>query len=476
MTAQYKHAILLLLDGARPDVLQDEMQKGHLPNLQKLTQNGTNQAMLTCFPSTTGPAYLPYVTGCFPGTCNVPGIRWFDKGRYSKKGWGWGSFRSYCGLEAAFFDKDMHQHIPTAWEVFENPKSINNGVTKGINKKNNLTTTSRFLEFYYAHLTDRWDFIDRATTRRALSVIDKKDFDFLFMVFSSVDELSHRSSPFHKNVREAYHRTDEKVGQLIEHLKKAGIYDDTLFLLFSDHGLSETHNHFDVGPWMEEEKNLKTFYYTNILKFKFDAVSMISGNGMAHLYFEGQKGWGERLSFEELSHKFLLLDELRFTPEVDLVVTQGADSSIHFQTDLGHSQYRVRGDKVFYQFNNQDPLQIFKAGDPRLDQGLTFDEMMAESFDSHYPDVFMQMHQLFKSPRTGDVVLSAKTGNDLREKFEHPLHKASHGAICPEHMKIPLVSNHKFNQKYVRSVDIYPTVLKLMGKDVPEGLDGKSLV
>ena len=78
----FKRAIVVLADGARPDVLNEQMSLGQLPHLARLVERGTNQAMLTCFPSTTGPAYLPYVTGCFPGTCNVPGIRWFDKARY----------------------------------------------------------------------------------------------------------------------------------------------------------------------------------------------------------------------------------------------------------------------------------------------------------------------------------------------------------------------------------------------------------
>ena len=39
---------------------------------------------VSCFPSTTGPAYFPLLAGCTPGRANVPGIRWFDRTRPTK--------------------------------------------------------------------------------------------------------------------------------------------------------------------------------------------------------------------------------------------------------------------------------------------------------------------------------------------------------------------------------------------------------
>ena len=64
----------------------------------------------------------------------------------------------------------------------------------------------------------------------------------------------------------------------------------------------------------------------------------------------------------------------------------------------------------------------------------------------------------------------------MRIKFKHPLHKASHGAICKEHMHVPLIMNYPIHQKYVRSVDVFPTLLKLLGKEIPLGIDGRDLI
>lgn len=474
----FKKCILILADGARPDVLNEELHRGNLPHIAKeFATSNTHKTMITSFPSTTGPAYLPYVTGCFPGTCNIPGIRWFDKIHYAKKGWGFKSFRSYCGLEAMLFDSDMNPKIKTAWEIFENPKSIFNGVTKGIFKKNNLTLKSRLWHYYYSHLTDRWAFIDNAAYKKLKSVIEEKDFDFVFVVLPAIDEYSHRSAPDHPRVRQAYHELDQIIGKTVQDLKTAGLYEETLIAVVSDHGHSETQTHFDIGPWLEKEKNLKTFYYSNIFKFYFDAVSMVSGNGMSHLYFRGEKGWGARKSFEEISHDSILLDELRFRPEVDLVVTEGFDKSIHFQTKRGHGFFRIdEKNLIHYQFDREDPLGIFSTQNLELSHGFDFDKSLELTFDSNYPDVFVQMHQIFKSPRAGDVIVNATKGCDLRIKFEHPEHKSSHGSISPEHMHIPFLLNYPIQKKYIRSVDVFPTILSLMGKEIPQGIDGKSLV
>ena len=62
---------------------------------------------------------------------------------------------------------------------------------------------------------------------------------------------------------------------------------------------------------------------------------------------------------------------------------------------------------------------------------------------SDYPDAIAQIVQLFKSPRCGDIVISAETGYDLRKDYEYPEHKSSHGSLKREHMVVPLIINKK---------------------------------
>lgn len=475
------------MDGSRPDVLQDLLKQGRLPNLQKyLVEKGACESILSVFPSTTGPAYLPFLTGCFPGTCEVPGIRWFDKPTYAKKGWSFKSFRSYVGLETFLLNQDIRSDIQTTFDLFDRPLNYLSGIYRGIQNENNKTRYSRIWYYYYAHLTDRWDFVDRAMTQRVVHQIQTDpDFDFAFIVYPSVDEFAHRSSPFNPRTLKAYEEFDDNIGQIISALKQDGSLDETLMVLVADHGLSETHTHFDVGPYLEKEKNLKTFYYPQILKRNFDAASMVSGNGMVHLSFKTNDGWARRKYFEDFSKEGLFLDELRLRPEVALVATQGEDGAIHVHTYKGHGYYKFENNQIVYQWNHEEPLGLNLSSEDkdRCLVKLSENESIDLSFDSHYPDVFVQLKQLFSTSRSGDVILSAHSGYDFRKKFEVPEHKASHGAICPEHMMIPLVMNHpiqnlksKIGREKIRSVDVFPTMLELMGKKIPDGIDGVSLV
>lgn len=468
----FKRCILILADGARPDVLNQELIKGKLPNIARyLVDKGTQQTILTTFPSTTGPAYLPFLTGCYPGTCNVPGIRWFDREHYGKKGWSFKSFRSYVGLETLLFDHDMNPNVKTAFEIFENPISIFNNIHRGIPKGNNKTKHSRIWYYYYAHLTDHWVFIDRAAQKKVIQSLDENP-DFIFVVYPAIDEYSHRSSPFNPRAIQAYHELDGYVGGIVAHLKTKGWEEDTLIVIVSDHGLSDTKTHFDVGPYLEK-KGMKTFFYTQIFKKNFKAASMISGNAMAHLYFQGAKGWGEKVLFEELSHRGILLDELRYRPEVDLVGSLGADGAIHLQTSQGHGWFKIQNNVVDYSWEQGEPLDL-KLGDNNHCR-MSVEESLQKTWESAYPDVFVQFHQLFLSSRCGDVVLSAKTGFDLRERYEHPEHKSSHGGICPEHMRIPFLMNAPLQREMQRSVNVFPTILKLLDKKIPPGIDGVSV-
>ncbi len=43
-------------------------------------------------------------------------------------------------------------------------------------------------------------------------------------------------------------------------------------------------------------------------------------------------------------------------------------------------------------------------------------------------------------------------------------------------MIVPLVINTKLKKEHVRTVDVFPTILSLLGQPLPENLDGVSLV
>ncbi len=67
---EFKSCIFIMADGARADVFSDLLQRGELPNISKyILEKGSYREAVTVFPSTTGPAYTPYILGKYPGRC-----------------------------------------------------------------------------------------------------------------------------------------------------------------------------------------------------------------------------------------------------------------------------------------------------------------------------------------------------------------------------------------------------------------------
>lgn len=473
----YKRCIMILADGSRPDVFEELSQRGEMPHCDELFRTGGRFSSATSvFPSTTGPAYLPFLTGNYPGSCNLPGIRWFDKKIFGEGKPRFKRYRSYVGFESFFLNHDIELNTPTLFQYFDHPVNIFSATNKGTTFKANKSKHSRIWYWYYAHLTDRWGLVDQAATSKMLQAMDE-DFDFAFVVYPGIDEYSHFSHPHSEKVLGAYRYLDKAIGEMTAKLKKKGMLDETLMVVVSDHGLSQTFDHFGMAAFLEEKK-IKTFYYPKIFKWNFEAASMVSGNGMLHLYFQdkeninGSKGWYGRTPFEKIaSQRPALLDDLLSQEGVDILAGQSQDAAIIVQSKRGKARIQFMENHLTYEVMTSDPF-----GYATLPNTMTSQQALDLTFYSDYPDALMQLCQIFRSSRTGDWVLSASKGWDLRKRFEHPEHKSSHGALIKEHMLIPFYSNAAISEKPVRSVDVFPTVLKLMNKKIPLGIDGVSLI
>ena len=103
-----RKVIFVLLDGSRVDSINKYLEEGHLPNLKSVIENeGSIQNAVSVFPSTTGPAYIPFLMGLYPGNANLPGIRWFDKYKFAQNKSHYNSHRSYVGIESVFLNSDI---------------------------------------------------------------------------------------------------------------------------------------------------------------------------------------------------------------------------------------------------------------------------------------------------------------------------------------------------------------------------------
>jgi predicted AlkP superfamily pyrophosphatase or phosphodiesterase len=244
-----RRCFLLLIDGLHPGVAESELKAGHLPSLARLVaQGGVNRA-ITAFPSTTSVSYLPFLTGCTPGRCNVPSIRWLDRTRYDGRWWSnRGAVRSYCGWQAGHLDGDIDPDVRTLFELVPESAGIFTMIARGLSADREPGREERKFWGAFAHYAEWHQPSDEAVAGHLLRQVET-DKRFVFAQFPAVDGYSHQSRADAPKVLRALRRVDAVVGRLLDRLEARKELAETLVLLVSDHGSSVVHTHLDLADW-----------------------------------------------------------------------------------------------------------------------------------------------------------------------------------------------------------------------------------
>ena len=292
------------------------------------------------------------------------------------------------------------------------------------------------------------------------SLLGVADFDFLFAVFPSVDWDSHYHHVRDQRTIEAYQIADNSIGEVRAYLEKKGWWKDTLFLLTSDHGLTPSYEHLDLSDWMTNQ-GLKAVSYPVIWRNNPKSAVMISGNSFGSIHLLNHEG-DSPLTYPDIVRHFgnERLNNLLAEKAVDVIAYRGQqDGEYYVQNNSGKALITHIDNQFGYQPVDADPLglgHIPPSGHR---------ETLESTFATEYPDALVQIALLFKSRRAGDIVVSAHNGYDLRDFWEYPEHKGSHGSLHKEHLQVPLIYNQKgWSTHPGRTADLFPTLLKWMDK------------
>lgn len=452
-----RQAIVLLADGARADVFSRMLEAGELPEIQRhVVGRGGHRTAASTFTSTTIPAHLPFLTGRFAGSADVPGYRWFDhrkQPRHAPLGpW---SFRSYNGFESMLVDRDIAADAPTIFDLAPGSQNIFGAITRGLGRGGNMAATRKNLLWMKAHFFKDYEVADNAA-RKVLAASLDKHAPFRFVVIPGIDWNSHYDDPFGEAAYEAYRRVDRTVGEVARKLERLGRYKDTLLAVVSDHGHEPVREHFDLGPRMADELGIKVaFHSMKAWGRNPDALCAVSGNAMAHIYLN--------TVVPELT-EWLLAE-----PAVDIIASREPDGSLLVESLRGRAQLTEVPGGLNYRPITGDPF-----GYGPLPAELDCETALTATAESEYPDGLLQLAQIFRSARTGDVVVSATPGYDLRERYERPEHRSSHGALHAAHMNVPLAISLPVSEGPVRTADVFSMVLEHLQIEEPTGVDGRS--
>ncbi|MGQ9576751.1 MAG: alkaline phosphatase family protein [Thermoguttaceae bacterium] len=297
-----RNIILFGWDGAQREHVQQCLQRGELPTLKKLSQEGAlvNIDVITGATDTKAgwtqilTGYHPEVTGVYSNGRyrDVPkGLSVFER---LKEHFGPDKFAAvavigksgHCGEINPPFKKRLEEagqpvepakaekgarakkegKKPGSKKAKEKPAAAAAEAKKAQKKKAQLGQVVeidgvKYLVFegspYYTmhQACDVWEFglaLDERVGTRAIELLEKyKDKPFFFFVhFAEVDHQGHKYGENSKEYNDALISNDTWTGKIIQKLKDLGLYDQTLVYVTADHGFDEGRTGHSYAPYV----------------------------------------------------------------------------------------------------------------------------------------------------------------------------------------------------------------------------------
>ena len=460
---------MIVADGARPDILASAMQRGIVPSLSKMRDEGGLHTVTSVFPSVTGPAYAPFLMGRFPGPIGLPGLRWYDRER--KRAHLPGHSRSYVGVEMRLIDGDIDPSAPTIFDLVPSSIGALNMINRGLASDNRiaygLPFVLRMAKTHFRGKVGGWLSIDRYVAGQVAEQIRQKRPNFVFAALTGIDKTSHSEGHSGAYVDRALAIVDHAVAEIRHDAEEHGQWDETHLWVVSDHGHSPVAQHDDLAGFVRR-MGFTTIAHPFVFSPGAEAAVMVSGNAMAHIYLDLSRR--ERPYLPAMEKKWQSLKgALRVRDSVDLMIVPVSTGACEVH-GRGYASMKWTSTRISYEPVTGDPLAL----GARMD--LSLDESYDVTYSTDYPDSLVQISRISDSPRSGEIILSAARDWDFRSKYEPIPHFSSHGALHRDHMLVPFLMNKAPRSTPRRTVDIMPSALDALGIQIPHGLDGTSFL
>ncbi len=495
-------AIVFLVDGVNAEVFDRMLQAGELPAIRKyFLDRGLYGPRATAnIPSITLPSLTSIATGRFPGHHGITGNNWFDReGRI---------WRDY-GTIAQKNKLDADYTAPTIFEQFPNLFSCSiffqphRGAKKFFENR-----TSAGPPFFF-----QWyEFVDRLTLYRlgelAALARKKRQWPAVTVCYLlAADFRAYRHGVRSAQYREALKHTDYQMGRVLGDLERAGLLDKLVIALVSDHGMAQVTRHFPIGSFLSEEIGLdiatehlweetrrswREDYYR-----RFQAVSYGSGQRYWALCLRRpiRKGGGtadfapwpvrplpaDLEAYPTSSGEADLLSVLTGQEAIDAVAYAVGANCVRVRREAGEVEFHQAGGRgreiTCRAISGADPLG-WKSKVPAEalnGKAMTPRWWSAATADTQFPHLPAQILAYFRAARAADIAVFAAPTWDFKGRD-----RSGHGGLRAADMHVPLMlAGPGVPHGRIRSagtVDLMPTLLELLGRPVPPGLDGKDLL
>lgn len=494
--------ILILMDDVRSSHFFGMIEKGKLPNMQKLISEGLHSNnCITSFTSVTFPCYPNIITGAYSGYypiegSGIPAYHWVDRTDNPQKGKKFPFIRNYSERKGVWsIGKDLGDNVRTIFEQVPDGNHLSslNIVYRGSHfaAPPIFNTENVFKTIQEAFENPKKFFEINEVPRVTVGYIPE------------TDSLMHEKGFDHPDYINEILKIDECLGNLINSLNNLGYYNSTAICITSDHGNYKTKIMHDLEPFFSEIGLVQ--YNPKKGTGDFDAAMGSVGT----FNFRG-KTWHEHPTTQELksfqlsnskAKKLNLFEILWKIPGVKYVYYRDDDNTpdkgiIHIEHKKENNDEILKGKILYeghgskqitkYSFETEDLFgyDLNENASLLLDEKFhNIEEWLAGTNQIDFPIIIDQLPRTFKNPRSCDIMIS--TCGEYGFSFEHGKtvdpHVYSHDIALKKSMTVPLIiggsSNiPSINIPYCKSTDIVPTLLNLLGENPHKSVVGISLL
>lgn len=501
--------VIVGLDGATFDLIEPWVEQERLPTFKKLMEGGAWGRLKTTVPPLTPCAWSSFMTGKNPG----------KHGQFSfyklNESYGldinWGEYRTeetIWGILSREGKRCCVINVPLTYPPhkvngymvsgFTTPSLDSNFTYPGKLKRELLKAIPEFRISEDSRYSERrqdkkrfaQDIAELAETQEKVAcyLIEKEDWDFFMITFMAPDHIQHfywkymdKSHPdyepdeeFKDKILEIYIQIDSILNRLIQRLSQ-----DTILVLMSDHGFGTFIKDVNVNQWLKDKGYLKLrrspatelkglLRFLSITPESVIKIALKMGMGrLAALGQSGAAGLPKRI-LDSIGYTWKDMDWNRtkaysfgFYGEI-FINLKGRDP----QGSVGPDEYAELREEIIADLRM---IKVPDSGERLVDEVWTKEELYWGKKTDLFPDISFRMRDYSYAPSgmlafpSGKIFSPPKT----LKSGEH----RGHGIFLAYGKDVK--KGYKVDNADI--IDLAPTILELMGMDIPPDMDGKVL-
>ena len=343
-----KYVIVISFDAVSEEDLEFLSKQ---PNFSKLIKNGALiKNVESVYPSLTYPAHATIVTGKYPKNHGVINNTVLDF-KNDNPNWYW--YRKYIKGDTIFdlAEKSGMKTCSILWPVtarskitYNMPeifctKRYDNQILKSALAGSKIYQVNMNKRFGYLRQGMEEPYLDNFATEVAKKTIRELKPNLILLHLIDSDSQKHKYGIENKEVIESLKRHDERLGEIIESLKLAGIYEDSTIIALGDHSQINVNNVIKLNSILMKNDLINV----NGNKIKSYKAIAKSCDGSSYIYLKNKNDVETRKKvrdiLNELKNKYSnVIEEVYNNEEIKNL---GADINASFMIEAKRGYYFI---------------------------------------------------------------------------------------------------------------------------------------